>query len=1172
MSAERTLLAGIASALTIGGSIAKLTNGPRVLLAKLGWDLPAGIDDIGLAGLDMDRVGTRLTEWTNLAGDSEASTEDQAIALAELADAVIDVLSDLSDLRFQAPQDYLDRSHIKDEFLTRLLDFYLIQSAAVGSPAVFDAAVLLGWFELQRQEADPATFQVKHIRHVVHWDRVPKLFTDPTGLLRDTYGWGTAEFDSDTLVIRVGAVLQHIAAEVRQRQLPAIPLARLHGGTVADHPPQIQLFLPLLGSSGPLSGEVGISVFGVPPTAPGGFDAGLGLAPYAEGAATIRLPLASTLSLGISAQADLGSGLALVLRPDTDPVLRTGLNQPQAGTGAAGAEVKVDLTKTVPEGATSMTLLEIEGAKVEANSIALAVSALVDNNGTDATLGLQLKGGKLTLKPDDLPFLETAASDGLTVDADVDLSWSHRNGVRLGGRVELKTSITIGRQIGPVTINVVEIGLATSDSGLSLSAALNASVSIGPVVLVVDQIGLQAAITPGPGSLGSADLTIRPTPPTGIGVVVDAPAVVGGGFLRFAPEKHEYSGVLQLEIGEKISVKAIGLLNTQLPDGSKGFSLVLLIFVEGFTPIQLGFGFTLIGIGGMLGINRTFAEEELRAGLKNHTLDSVMFPKDPIRNAPQIISNLNRVFPAAKGSYLFGPMVQLAWGTPPLITAELGVVLEFGKRLRLLVLGQVSAILPKPENDLVRLRLDAIGVIDFDQGTASLDATLFDSRLLNKFALTGDMAMRLRWQSSPNFALAVGGLHPAFNPPPGFPKLDRIAINLCSGDNPRLRCEAYFALTSNTVQFGARAELFAAAAGFSIQGDIGYDVLIQFDPFSFVAEFHAQLQLKRGSSNLFSVRVEGSLAGPRPLHIKAKATFEILWWDVSIRVDKTLVSGEQPPGPAPIEVLPRLQEALANPGNWVAHLPAGEKQLVTLRGQVGGPTDVLLHPLGTLTVKQSVVPLNLDISRFGQAAPAGETHFTISHVSLGDEEQTTDVVKDFFAPAEFFEMSDDEKLSRPSFESMPAGVTFGSDQFVFSTDERDCLEVNAIEFETWILDKDANEMRHSDPEDAANPKALYRLTATLLSQQSRFGAASRSQMRRTGSARYRSTLDKYQVVKEGWTIVAKADLTVQQLPGVEAGKPASYEEAVQGLRQLRQEQPSQRGLLKILRPSELVEP
>jgi len=872
----------------------------------------------------------------------------------------------------------------------------------------------------------------------------------------------------------------------------------------------------------------------------------------------------------MSAQADLGSGLALVLRPDSDPVLRTDLNRPQAGSGAVGAEVKVDLTLAVPQDATTMTLLEIAGVKVEATSVALAVSALVDNNGTDATLQLLLKGGRLTLKPDDLPFLETAATDGLAVDADVDLSWSHRNGVRLGGRAELKTSITIGREIGPVTVNVLDVGLATAAGGLSLSAALSASVKIGPVVLVIDQIGVQAAVLPGPGSLGSADLTIRPTPPTGIGVEVDAPGVVGGGFLRFAPEKHEYSGVLQLEIGEKISVKAIGLLNTQLPDGSKGYSLVLLIFVEGFTPIQLGFGFTLTGIGGLLGINRTFAEEELRTGLKNHTLDSVMFPKDPIRNASQTISNLNRVFPAAKGNYLFGPMVQLAWGTPTLITAELGVVLEFGKRLRLLVLGQMAAILPKPENDLVRLQLDAIGVIDFDQGTVALDATLFDSRLLKKFALTGDMAMRLQWQSSPNFALAVGGLHPAFNPPPAFPKLERIAINLCSGDNPRLRCEAYFALTSNTVQFGARAELFASAAGFSIQGDIGYDVLIQFDPFSFVADFHAQLQLKRGNSNLFKVRVEGSLEGPRPLRIKAKATFEILWWDVSIRVDKTLVSGEQPPGPAPIEVLPRLQEALANPANWVAQLPAGQGQLVTLRGKVGAETDVLLHPLGTLTVKQSVVPLNLEITRFGHAVPAGERIFRINRVSLGGDEQAPETVKDFFAPAEFFEMSDEEKLSRPSFEAQPAGVRFGSEQFAFSAEDRDCLEVKAIEFETWILDQESNELRHPDEEEASNGKALYQITASLLGQQARFGAAGKSALRRTGAARYRTTVGKYEVAKEGWTIVATADLKLQALPGVEAGKAASYEQAVQALRQLRAEQPLQAGSLKILRPSELA--
>jgi len=191
-----------------------------------------------------------------------------------------------------------------------------------------------------------------------------------------------------------------------------------------------------------------------------------------------------------------------------------------------------------------------------------------------------------------------------------------------------------------------------------------------------------------------------------------------------------------------------------------------------------------------------------------------MFPKDPVRNAPQIISNLNKIFPPANGHHLFGPMVQIAWGSPPLITANIALVLEFGARLRLLILGQVQAILPKPENDLVRIQMDSIGIIDFDQGTAALDATLHDSRLVNKFVLTGDMAMRMQWKSSPNFALAVGGFHPAFNPPPNFPKLERISINLCSGNNPRFRCEAYFAVTSNTVQFGfPNRDLSSSAAG-----------------------------------------------------------------------------------------------------------------------------------------------------------------------------------------------------------------------------------------------------------------------------------------------------------------------------------------------------------------------
>jgi hypothetical protein len=234
-------------------------------------------------------------------------------------------------------------------------------------------------------------------------------------------------------------------------------------------------------------------------------------------------------------------------------------------------------------------------------------------------------------------------------------------------------------------------------------------------------------------------------------------------------------------------------------------------------------------------------------------------------------------------------------------------------------------------------------------------------------------------------------------------------------------------------------------------------------------------------------------------------------------------------------------------------------------------TEIQLHPLGTLEVNEKVVPLNLEIGRFGQAAPAGERIFTITSVNIGGAEQTIRPVRDFFAPAQFLEMTDDEKLSRPSFEQMDAGVSFMSDAIVFTTDRSDWLETEAIEFETWILDKGTNVTESGDEQDAQGVVQLYQLSAPLLNRQARFGAAGRSELRRTGKTRYRTTLAKHKVAKEGWTIVDGEDLATVTQSGVEEGRPASYSEAVQELRRLKQETPVSAGRLKILRPSELAE-
>lgn len=1125
------------------------------LMYRLGWEVESLPPEYAHLGTAVDAAVQAL----DALGD-EPSLED----VLNLLGKARDVYQAIGNISVAPPG--VDAGTFLAEIGERLFELLWTDYLAAELPMAYNVFQALDVIQIENFPPD-ATHQA-FIRTRFKWDEIPKIVGDPLSILRRVYGWGEPQLE-------FSLILEHLTEIFLALGLPVVipptdeSLVRQYSG-LFDEPltsSQDMLKLPFYYTR--LAGHVLEAAFVVLELpASEGKPPGLVIEPRIPSELPATFPLSDSLAFNIRSGSDIASHFGILIRPGEVGVkypFQPGRELPRAGLG-----LKFDYHLSAGAlllGSPASTRLEVAGAEtgVQVNYV---------SGQLEFVLSVEARRAELVLAAGDGDgFLRDLLGDGeKRVGLGLGVEWSSTRGFNLSGGSGFEVELPSHIQLGPIVVEAVQIRLlAPPKSGPLLRAQLGASLTgrLGPVTATVRNIGIQFDALFEDGNAGPADVGVGFRPPDGVGLAVDAPMVAGGGFLGFDPQQGQYSGFLELKIAERISVKGFGLLNTRLPGGGKGFSLVILIFVEGFKPIPLGLGFSLSGIGGLLALNRTFDEAVLRTGLKQHTLDSVLFPQDPIRNAPQIISNLNRVFPPATGHHLFGPMVQISWGTPALITAEVAVVLELGARRRLLLLAQVLSVLPRPEHDLVRLQMDAIGVVDFDQGTAALDATLYDSRLLQKFPLTGDMAMRLSWESSPNFALAVGGLHPAFNPPPNFPKLERIAINLSSGDNPRLRCEAYFALTSNTVQFGARAELFASAAGFSVHGDIGFDVLIQFDPFYFIADFHAQLQLKRGSTNLFKVELKGSLEGPRPLHLKGKATFSIFWWDISIRIDKTLISGEKPPLPAPVEVLPRLQEALGQPGNWTAKLPDGARALVQLRVNAGAATDIRLHPLGTLTVKQGVVPLNMDISRFGQAAPAGPRRFTITSINLGgkDQNQTTTPIKDFFAPAQFIELTDDQKLSRPSFEAMEAGISFGSDALSFTTATTDWVEVKTIEFETWILDSETGEARRSEAEkpQPQQPPLFYQLNHTLLLQQARFGAAGSSALRRTGKAKYRAaTIGKYQVTKEGWSLVAADDLTKQPVR-----KPASYTEAVESLRKLQQQDATKAAALTILRLSEV---
>jgi len=150
---------------------------------------------------------------------------------------------------------------------------------------------------------------------------------------------------------------------------------------------------------------------------------------------------------------------------------------------------------------------------------------------------------------------------------------------------------------------------------------------------------------------------------------------------------------------------------------------------------------------------------------------------------------------------------------------------------------------------------------------------------------------------------------------------------------------------------------------------------------------------------------------------------------------------------------------------------------------------------------------------------------------------------------------------------MTAGVGIATKEIGITLETKDWLEVKAIEFETLMMGKDVAQPQPGG--GAEPPKKLYTLSVDLLDKQSRFGAAAKSEARRTGNEKYRTSIVKNRIAKEGWRIVGADDLIVRATPGVEEGREMSYTEAVEALQTMKQQEPARAASLKILRLSEL---
>ena len=844
-------------------------------------------------------------------------------------------------------------------------------------------------------------------RPSTHPERIGEILSDPAEGMLSLLGLGD-DPEPTLFLSRVASLLGRLGIDTSFAAGP-IP-----GAETAGLPPELVLAVPLVETIDPSTGDP-ISM-------------GVALAARSEQGAEAIL-VGTYGSIGAGWTETFGGGWTATVEADasfddiamlriaaTGDVERFDRRDPGGATVPATARLALD------KDTSAEPLLRLgELASLSAGSLRVALE-LDARDRLDASVSVGLKDGRLLVSSEEADGFLAQLLKGQSVEAPLDtaLRWSSRDGLTFEGSASFNIDLPVGASIGGVVnLETVHLSTALGTQDHRFDVAITGGARLGPFQTSIARMGLRselalagAAVPAAIAGLGSLGLGLAFKPPNGLGLGLDLGPVAGDGFLDINVEAGRYAGALQLK-AEMVNLSAFGVILTKMPDGGDSFSM--LAFVRGeFAPIQLGFGFTLNAVGGLLGIHRDLDAEALFAAVRAGRAGDLLAPEDPIRDAPTLIAQAETIFPPRRGRHVFGPTMQVGWGAPrSLITLDLALALTMPEPLRIFLIGRVRAVLPDETVKLIALNLDVAGVLDLSRGMFDLEGRLFDS-VIQAIPITGGFAMKTAWGAKRSFIFSVGGLHPRFAPPTGFPVLPRAGVDLSRSAAFTLRLSAYFAVSSNSLQLGAAVDLLAKLGKFGLEAHLGFDALLIFDPFELDAELRASARIFRDSRTLMRLALKARLRGPGPWRINGSVTFEIFWVDVTLRVSKSF--GTPAPRDSPrVALVPIFEAALKAPANWASE---GTGPLILARGATG------LVPGRTLIFSQRNLPLDLDLEQYGGLEIADRRRFGIAGVEMGGRTATpaASPPREAFAVGSVLKLSEDERLVAPDFQDLPSGI------------------------------------------------------------------------------------------------------------------------------------------------------
>ncbi|TDC16679.1 hypothetical protein, partial [Kribbella albertanoniae] len=422
------LIAGVGQALLPLRTALETAEGFDALLIRLGWppvQVPAPIRDLGAK---VDRLYDNLTRLVGEGGlqvgsapgrepvlNLDAGTVAAAVsAVTELVDAI----SALASAPASAYPPDLVAAGFREKFPRQLIDHLLVEYLVGRQPQLGFALRTLGVITAKYQA--PEGIRPGYMARRFDLAALPQAVSDPGRMLRETFGWGTADFDFGAFASQVDNLMTALGNRSSHVPLDAAA-AQAVQGTRTDRPRALEIspFRRVVGED--TTNRVSAAVRMIELPGAGGTLPGLALVPSFEGVLGFKLPLAEDIELIVRSDLDFSGGVAVLIRPGQGLEILTGFADGAAGPAKASGSLEAIVERGKADGEPTVLFGEPDGTRLQYQKLSGAGGIRLGSGGPDVFGEVSLDGLKFVFKPAGADGFIGAVlpKDGVQVEADV---------------------------------------------------------------------------------------------------------------------------------------------------------------------------------------------------------------------------------------------------------------------------------------------------------------------------------------------------------------------------------------------------------------------------------------------------------------------------------------------------------------------------------------------------------------------------------------------------------------------------------------------------------------------------------------------------------------------------------------------------------------------------------